>query len=223
MNAKNKKIKDIFIVPSSIDGILSALYYSFVSKILPEKIINNKIVQQSIEYRPHEVCATNEQIERVKKAILKYAGKSFFDDSALCFLSNDENVLDTIFKYGYEILEKRTDISHDYTSDNVYRFNSLVQKVISEKEKCAKYLQFSKNNCGILQASIKPSCDILEISIPLLIKRLHGEKFIIKDELRNKLALFDGSKFFIAIKTTKQCEYICLEQEKFYEKLNAFS
>ena len=74
------KGKIVFTIENNAEGIYSALYFSFVKKIKPDEIVDEKGYQPNLEDTVYNVRAGEFERERVKRALLSYAGQRFFDD-----------------------------------------------------------------------------------------------------------------------------------------------
>lgn len=209
------KGKIVFTIENNVEGIYSALYFSFVKKIKPDEIVDEKGYQANLEDTVYNVRAGEFERERVKRALLSYAGQRFFDDVELCFLSDVHDILGVIFRYGYLTLKSRKNVVYYLVHDDVYTFNHAVQNVTSERDNCARYLQFCLNSKSVMCAFFKPKCDILELSAPLLFKKFGKQPFFIKDTGRDKIAMSNGEKLFLAKKERGKLYYTCYSQLEF--------
>jgi probable DNA metabolism protein len=217
-----EKSRIVFTIENSAEGIYSALYQSFVMKVVPDEVVDQKAYQPKIDDKVYKIRAGEFERERVKRALKSYAGQRFFEDVELCFLSNAKELLKIIFRYGYLTLKSRKNVVHYLVHEDVYNFNSTVQQVASERDNCARYLQFCLNSKSVMCATFNPKCDVLEISAPLLFKKFGKQPFYLKDAVRDKIAISNGEKLFIAKREKGKLYYTSYSQLEFlteYKKI----
>ena len=86
----------LFLIDNNIDGILSALFYSFVEKIIPDDVVDKRTYQPRIDALSINIPTEKEKAERVKTALFKYGGDDIIAHLKVCllfaFLQNKMNL-----------------------------------------------------------------------------------------------------------------------------------
>lgn len=182
----------MFVIEKSVDGILSALYISFIEKLVPDLVVDNMTYQPQINYLPIEIETNLEHANRVKTALFKYGGCDIIAHIKVCLLSCEKDAMLIAFNYAHFMLEKRQDVSNMLAEKKVSSFSFLVQKVLHERHIMLGFLRFKESANGVLYAQCAPDNDIVELLAPHFLRRLSSTPFIIHDGKRNKIAISNG-------------------------------
>lgn len=183
---------NVFIAEKNIEGLLSALFYSFVAKILPDKITDGKVYQQGFSDVITQIKTDEKQAERVQTALIKYGGYDIIKRIKICLLSCGEEAALISFRFAYKTLFYKKDVSGNLSDPVVIKFTFEEQKVWTERHHIMGFLRFRESAGGVIYARYSPDNDITELVAPHFLKRLSGLPFIIHDVKRNKIAVSDG-------------------------------
>lgn len=182
----------IFVTEKSINGLLSALYYSFTEKIRPDKVFECGVYQPLLGADIINIPLFPTHIERVKNALFRYGGTDVIYYIKACLLSCEESALFVAFNYAYLTLEQRKNMQGNLAEPCVAEFEYTVQKVLNERHRAHGFLRFKENANGILYAPFSPDNDITELVAPHFFQRLGKIPFVIHDLKRNRIAISDG-------------------------------
>ncbi len=183
----------IFTINKDVDGLLTALYFSFTEKIIPDAVDDVKTFQPRFDSVVINLQTNLAFAERVKTALYKYAGDDIIYHLKICLMCKDYNSLFYAFNYAYLILKYRNDVSNMLGEKSVSDFSFTVQKVLHERHVFTGLLRFRESLNGVLYARFLPDNDIVELLAPHFFKRLGSSPFIIHDISRNKLAISNGN------------------------------
>ena len=182
----------VYICDNSVDGILCALFSSFIDKIKPDQIIDRKFFQPRFDAYVKEILTDKNNADRVKKALFNYGGDDIIAHLKVCLSSCDERAMTVAFNYGYLTLKERRNVSEKLSDKAVSDFSYLVQKVLHERHIVSGFLRFRESKNGVLYAQYSPDNDITSILAPHFLRRLGNNPFIIHDMKRNKIAISNG-------------------------------
>ena len=182
----------VFTVDKGLNGILSALFVSYTQKIYPEKVIVT-----DIKYQPsfdEKLCRIESVTgsERVRNALINYAGQSCISRLGVCLLSSDDGAYTTAYFYAKKILDARRDVAPLLTDPVVFKFDDLCRKVLLEKHRMTGFLRFNETRKKVLYACYSPDNDITELIAPHFFARFGKIPFVIHDLNRNRIAISDG-------------------------------
>lgn len=182
----------IFLIDNTIDGLLSALFYSFTENIIPDEVVDKSIYQPRIDALSIDVISDKQKANRVKSALFNYSNDDAIAITRVCMSSCDKKALTVAFNYNRLILKERADVSDRLGEKHVSDFSFIVQKVLHERHIMTGLLRFKESANGVLYAQYSPDNDITNILAPHFLRRLGHTPFIIHDLARNKIAISNG-------------------------------
>jgi probable DNA metabolism protein len=182
----------IFTIEKNLDGILSALYFSFTEKIMPDLIEEIETYQPRFDGVIINIPTNISVCERVKNALFKYAGDDIVYHLKICLMCKEHTALIHAFNYAHLILKYRKNVADMFGEKAVSDFSYTVQKVLHERHIFTGLLRFRESLQGVLYARFSPDNDIVELLSPHFLKRLGKLPFIIHDVSRNKLVISNG-------------------------------
>ena len=190
----------LFLIDNNIDGILSALFYSFVEKIIPDDVVDKRTYQPRIDALSINIPTEKEKAERVKTALFKYGGDDIIAHLKVCLLSCEKNALLIAFNYAHLTLKLRKDVCDMLNEKVVLDFSYTIQKVLHERHILLGFIRFQESSHGVLYAKINPDNDVCHLLAPHFLKRLGAIPFVIHDIKRKKVAISNGKS--IRVQTT---------------------
>ncbi len=188
-----------YVTDGTLNGLLSALFISFVSKETPIKVFGEGVYQPLLGVRNVRIRTSEEQSDRVAKALIKYGGDDVLRRLRVCMASCDEQALTVAFFFAYATLEARKNVINNLADKRVTDFIFIEQRVLVEKHHVKGFLRFEETTNGVLYARYSPDNDVTELVAPHFLRRLGGIPFVIHDLTRKKVAVSNGDaiKFFI--------------------------
>jgi len=182
----------IFVIENCVDGLLSALYTSFVEKIVPDFVVDKKVYQERLDCITIDIITDLAHANRVKASLYKYGGDDIISHLKVCLLSCDKNALSIAFNYAFFMLKRRENVCDMLSEKAVSDFSFLIQKVLHERHIVLGFLRFEQSAKGVMYAKYAPDNDITELIAPHFLKRLGKTPFIIHDKKRDKIAISNG-------------------------------
>jgi probable DNA metabolism protein len=182
----------IFLIDNDIDGLLSALFFSFTEKVCPDYVYDKSSYQPRLDAISMDIITDTPKAARVKKALFNYGGNDVIAHLKVCLSSCSPQALSTAFFYAYYMLEKRCDVSEHMNEKCVSDFSYTVQKVLHERHIMTGFLRFMQSSNGVMYAPYEPDNDITSLLAPHFLRRLGNTHFVIHDVKRNKVAISNG-------------------------------
>ena len=178
-------MKNIYVIDDSYNGLLSAIFESFLLKQTIEKVVTFWQEQNLFEQVFTIKCDT-EKAKRVDTKLKKILSPYNYSQVKIALLSGIENKYTIIFNYLVKIINCGYDVSENFADNDMFLYNNLLKKIYLER--------FNKTLSGIYYAKYSPDNDITCLIFPHFIKRFNIQPFIIHDEKRNVFALHNKSE-----------------------------
>lgn len=210
---------NVFIIESDVNSLLTAVFYAFEKKIIPEAVyIKNHNRQQGLCDAVYEIAIDGSKAERISAALIKYGGYDVFSSVKTCLCSCDFNAPLYAFRYVYKTIYLKRNIRGNLADKTVSDFVYTEKKVWTEVHRIKGFLRFSESRGGVIYARFSPDNDITALISPHFLKRLSGIPFVIHDVKRGKIAVSDG--FSLIYDTTSlPSAFIPSERETKFEEL----
>jgi len=210
-------MKRIFICDNSIDGIFTAIYLAWSSRLGHSNI---KIEEKSEGYKYSNIELFAEYITvdtdytlalKVAQSIRDKISEEAYEMVCRVALSDYLGKADLIYRFlilGFSVGSKILEHLSNKVVNNIFRVN---KNVSYEAHHLLGFVRFSEQEKGLLTSVIHPKNHVLSLITPHFADRLSRERFLIYDENR-KIASFHvpGSQWILA-------EVPVLDQEKLRE------
>lgn len=189
-------MKIIYQIKDCYEGLLSAVFESFLQKQKVEKVVTSSEEQNLFE-QVFCIEIDKEKANRVDKKIKKILSPYNYHEVKISILSGLENKYTIIFNYLVKVINENRDISENFADSDMYLYNILLKKIHLERHRFLGYIRFSKTSSGVYYAKYSPDNNITSLIFSHFIKRFSIQPFIIHDTKRNIFALHSGSKNII--------------------------
>ena len=141
-----------YVTDGTLNGLLSALFISFVSNEKPIKVFGTGVYQPLLAVKNIRIRTADEQSKRVANALLKYGGDDILARLRVCMASCEEDALTVAFYFAYATLEGRKNVINNLSDKRVTDFIFIEQKVLVEKHHVKGFLRFEETERGVLYA-----------------------------------------------------------------------
>lgn len=170
-----------FKYDGSFEGFLSAVFYSFESKIEPDKFVHklpiqNQLFTQEISIASNERCA-----QRVWNGIVNRTSKRNADMIYRVFLSELDNIEILLLNYIRLTFGSTRNIEADFGDPVVLEVHNWHKKVMREAERVLMFVRFQKTADNIYYSPFQPRYNVLPISIKHFKDRYADQKWMIYD------------------------------------------
>lgn len=208
----------VFRCDSSIDGIFTAIYMAWSSKLghsnikIEEKCEGNNYTNIELFSEYINVETNLSLAMKVSRTILEKLSEEAFEMVCRVALSDYLGKADIIYRFlilGFHMGIKVMDHLSNEVVGNIYHIN---KNVSNEAHHLLGFVRFSKQDNGLLTSKIHPKNNVITLITPHFADRLPEERFIIFDENRNIATLHVHGKPWILSEVP---EYDQQELQKF--------
>ncbi len=196
-----KKVSITYTYDGTIEGLLTIIYDILKSKEMPINVTSETNYRPNLFDQKMYIKTNLDKSKTIFELIPKKISPLALYEVYNTFLSNNEKkeliilyYLVNGFKYGKKIDNLRN-------LNCVLKIQKVSKHVRMEAHHLKGFLRFKEINNHILYAVMAPDNDILEILSNHFKRRLKNEKWIIEDEKRGKLSLYDGTNYLIVDST----------------------
>jgi probable DNA metabolism protein len=181
----------IYEIDNTLFGLYSAVFESYEKKEIPDIVTSKPLYQMPIGTKIKKIETDEKKANRVQTAIIKYAGEDTVQMLKIALKSCLDEKETICFNYIKKVIDSQKDIAFDYGDFTVMEFTDLKAKVGLEAHRFKGFLRFSETENGVLYAHYSPDNDITELIAHHFKKRFKYHAFIIHDEKRNIVAMYD--------------------------------
>ncbi len=186
-------MNNIYIYNGEFNALLNLLAYFFQNKIKPSNIKKEGYLGNLFDY----VINLNLDNKDLTSQFINYFGKYNMHQIYYVFLSNEDNKELIIYYYLLNFFKYRENLVKMRNLKCVNETLRICKKVGNEAHRFKGFVRFKELKNKILYATISPDNDILEIISVHFKKRLKNEYWLIKDEKRKIISVYDKKDFYI--------------------------
>ncbi len=205
-------MKNVYIYEGNFISLLNTIIFLLKNNIKPENI-------KSEDYTPtlfeNIINLSINQDETILEKTIKSFGLFPVHRMYYVFLSEEENKELIIYYFFRNSIKYRQKILYYRNLKCVSEVWRISNYVIHETHKMKGFLRFKELEKNILYAEMEPTNDILFLISCHFTKRLKNEFWIIKDNKRKILSIYDKKEFIIV----REEEFkLTIEKESKHEK-----
>lgn len=185
---------NIYLYDEDFISLLNLIKYLLKNKLKPSNIKTLNYSPSLLEQTIYVDIENNDLIiEKMIEAFGEYAIRSIY----YVFLSNEDDKELIIFDFICYAIKFRKKIMYYRNIDCVSKVLKISNYVMHECHKMKGFLRFKELENKVLYAEMEPTNDILFLVSCHFSKRLKNEYWIIKDNKRRILSIYDKSNFLI--------------------------
>lgn len=188
----------IYIYDSTFEGLLTAIYDGFYSKISPISIYGEN--ESNIPLLLGEIVkitTEKDKYKKVREAVINKIDLLTLKKIYMTYLSNYQDKSMVIFKY-LKTAFKLGHSVHNYLNIAVIRLvDDINKRVMNECHRFEGFIRFKYLYENFLYSSIEPDNDIVELLGEHFKGRFPREYFIIHDILREKALIYNTISYEI--------------------------
>ena len=107
----------VYEIENSVNGVLNALFESYVRKEVPDLVMaNGSNYQVHFDTKIYQIASDNERAQRVKIAVMKYSNEYTMDMVRTVLRSCSDAKYTVCFNYLRAIIEKKRDVAYELGS-----------------------------------------------------------------------------------------------------------
>jgi len=200
------------------NGFLTAVYFAYHGKGMPELITETYDFQISFDTEIIEIEPDEKMVELVVKGIDKKLSDGF-EQIVRAYrseLPDRDTIIFDWLKFLFKNGGERT-VSM-VNQPEIIRFNDLQRKIGFEIHKMIAFLRFRELTNGIMYAPFRPEHDITAFLVDHFIERNMDQSFIIHDIGRNIFALYNTKEVQI-VQNDDRMNVELTENEEIYRTL----
>ncbi|WP_167342872.1 TIGR03915 family putative DNA repair protein [Nonlabens sp. SY33080] len=197
----------ILVYDDTFDGLLSAIFDSYLYKFDSVEIRSIRVYQPEIFNKTQEVITDEIKVKRLQKKLLQLFGISGLHKIFKAFLSESQDVENLLFYIIKTSISNNKSILNDAANDIVLSFDKLVKKVHREKHRMEAFVRFHLIEGDIYYANIEPDFNVLPLISKHFKSRYADQKWIIYDLKRSYGIFYD-------LKTVKEITIDLTTQNK---------
>lgn len=188
----------IFLYDNTFEGLLTAIYEAFYSKIPPTCIYGKSEPNTPLLLGELLEIQTDEnKFKKVKNAILNKIDSLCLKKVYMVYLSNHEDKGIIIYNY-LKIAFKLGIDTHSFLNIDVVRLvDSINRRVSLECHRFEGFVRFNYIDNNFLYSAIEPDNDILELLANHFKNRFSNEYWIIHDISREKALIYNKTNYEI--------------------------
>ncbi len=187
--------KRIYLCDNSIDGIFTAIYTAWSSRLghsnikIEEKSEGSKFSNIELFAEYEAVDTDFEMANKVSKSIREKISEEAYEMSCRVALSDHSGKADLIYRFlilGFAVGPTITEHLSNEVVNNMFKVN---KNVGNEVHHLLGFIRFSEQESGLLTSIIHPKNNVLSLVTPHFADRLPTERFLIYDGNRKLAAL----------------------------------
>ena len=186
-------MNSIYIYDGSFMGLLNLLDYLLKSKIKPYNIKAQGYQGSLFDY----LINLNFDGQNTTDVFIKKYGQNNFQHIYYVFLSDENNKELIIYYYLLNYAKYGANLTRMRNLKCVSETLRISKYVGHEAHKMKGFIRFKELNNHLLYATFAPSANVLEIVSWHFKKRLANEYWLIKDEKRQIISIYDKKDFYI--------------------------
>ncbi len=174
-----------FIYDRTFDGLLTAVFDSFARKVIPDKLVSDSETIPLFT-DTHTVVSDLDKAERVLAGLSKKISRSAIYMLHASFLSESEEVENSIFRYICKAFRMEKSIEMNFADSDVLELSKIYKKVSRESEKMRQFVRFQKTTDGIFFACVEPLYNVMPLTLDFFEDRFADQQWLIYDIRRDR-------------------------------------
>jgi probable DNA metabolism protein len=211
----------------SFEGFLTVIFEIYNHKLLPEKIASKERYQPHIFDTTEDIGTDEEKAKRVWSGLCKKISAEAQKTIYYTFLSEEDGVEMTLYRYIKRILATNHKIEQDFGDADILKTWQIAKKVAHESHRVIMFVRFQKTADDIYFAGFDPQYDVLPMSLSHFKDRFADQKWVLYDTRRDYGFYYDLQTITeinltnstIDFKTSRLKEEAMAEDELAFQKL----
>lgn len=182
----------VYKFDGTMNGIFTCVYRALSSNEFPIYLTQEEPSYETVIYDEVKKIATDEiGVKKIISLFVGYTGEGVLHDVYYAFKSDSSRKHSIIFSFIKKTIERRENISLDFTCPEANLFYELVKTVSDEANRVKKSIKFTLRK-GFYVASVNPDDNVLELIAAYFVQKFNGHPFMIIDSKRKIAVCFNG-------------------------------
>lgn len=173
----------------SFEGFLSAVFDVYEYRFNSVRIVPAHRFQQTLLGKIHHSIPNEEHAKRVTIGLKKKISTGAFNQFYSCFLSELENIEDSLLEYVQYVFSSKVSIEYDFSNAAVMKIAETAKKVHREKHRMEAFVRFHLTKDGLYYSMIEPDFNVLPLIERHFKNRYADQRWLIYDQ-RRKYGLY---------------------------------
>ena len=186
----------VFLYDSTFEGLLTAIYEAYYSKVKPNRIYSIKHYKSNLIDEVIKIETDIIKFQKVYYAIENKISRTSLNKIYYSYLSEIEESVNMIYYYLQMGFKLGKEVEYHKHNDIVINIDKLSKRVSLEKHRFTGFVRFKETN-GILYSKIEPDFNILPLIGNHFKNRLTNEYFIIEDTKRDIALIYNKKDYYL--------------------------
>jgi len=207
-----------YIYDGSFEGILTAIYHAYYNKEIPEQILSQDDLQESLMVRKIYIETDMEKADKVYHSVETKISKQAMKNIFYVYLSEERDRGTMIYQYLKLGWKMGKSIDGNLKNNHVLVVQNMYKKVSKEIHLMLGLVRFKELKNDVLYAAIEPDYNIVFALADHFAERISNERWIIHDIRRNIAVVYNKEEWLLTeLKLKGDIEVH--EEEESYQKL----
>ncbi len=207
-----------YIYDGSFEGILTAIYHAYYNKEIPEQILSQDDLQESLMVRKVYIETDMEKADKVYHSVETKISKQAMKNIFYVYLSEERDRGTMIYQYLKLGWKMGKSIDGNLKNNHVLVVQNMYKKVSKEIHLMLGLVRFKELKNDLLYAAIEPDYNIVFALADHFAERISNERWIIHDIRRNIAVVYNKEEWLLTELKLKGDIEVHQEEES-YQKL----
>ncbi|ABW18201.1 TIGR03915 family putative DNA repair protein [Alkaliphilus oremlandii] len=207
-----------YIYDGSFEGILTAIYHAYYNKEIPEQILSQDDLQESLMVRKVYIETDMEKADKVYHSVETKISKQAMKNIFYVYLSEERDRGTMIYQYLKLGWKMGKSIDGNLKNNHVLVVQNMYKKVSKEIHLMLGLVRFKELKNDLLYAAIEPDYNIVFALADHFAERISNERWIIHDIRRNIAVVYNKEEWLLTELKLKGDIELHKEEES-YQKL----
>lgn len=196
--AKNPLDSIAYTYDGSLEGLLSAVFESYVRREVPSDITPSSRLQPRLGQRVLFVETDINKALRVRQGVCRYSDEETFDDLRTASVSDDPHTGTIVYAFIRHVMNEGpkqgcfrplSDILHPAVEPLL----ALRKSVLNERHRMIQFMRFEHLEGGLWFARCNPQASVVPLLMDWFSARFNTQPFIIYDEEHDLAGVYEGT------------------------------
>ena len=182
----------VYVFDGTIDGLLSAVFDTFLLKEEPEQLLKGGDALPLFCERIHHVNTDSEKAGRVWSGLEKKLPKEALRMITTSLLSEQPELWQPLFMLMCKVFRQGRDVVRNFADPDVLTVTQTARRVAQEAHRMMQFVRFQKAKDGTYLSVISPDHNVLPLVISHFHDRFNDQPWLIYDRHRHYGYHYDG-------------------------------